>query len=115
MRLRAEAAEERAVPRDHVVRVEPVEPRGLCASDEGRVPEDADVVERRERLGPLGGRVTVGVVDVEVREAALAVEPRDVLRRLGRRPAAIGLHVDRDLEPVARRLLLHEKQAVVLG
>ena len=60
------------------------------------------------------GGITVGVVDVEVREAAFVVESSDVLRRLGGRPAAIRLDVDRDLEPVARRLLLDEEQAVVL-
>ena len=45
MRLGAEPLEERAVPRDDVVRVETVEPGRLGASDERRVAEDSNVDE----------------------------------------------------------------------
>ena len=50
MRLRAEPLEERAAPRDDVVRVETVEPGRLGASDERRVAEHSNVDEVAERL-----------------------------------------------------------------
>ena len=95
MRLRAQPPEERAVPRHDVVGVEAVEPGRLRPSDERRVAEDAHAGERRERLGPGGGRIAVRVVDVEVGEPAFSMEARDVLGRARRRPAAVRLDVDR--------------------
>ena len=86
VRLRAEPPEERPVPRDDVVRVEPVEAGRLRASDEWRVPEDANAVERRERRRPLRRGIAIGVVDVEVREAVLL---RAVARCPPRRSAGV--------------------------
>ena len=94
MRLRAKTAEERSVPRDDVVGVETVEACCLRPADERRVAEDTDAVDGRERLGPLGRRIAVGVVDVEVRDPALFVESRDVLGRAGRRSTTIRLDVE---------------------
>ena len=108
VRLRAEAAEERAVPGDDVVGVQPVESGRLRAPDEGRVTEDTYVLERLERLGPVRCRIAVGVVEVEVGEAPFVLEPCDVLRGASRCPPAVRLEVDRDLavraaRPPARR------------
>ncbi len=114
MRLRAQPLEERPVPADDVVRVEAVEARRLCPSDERRVAEDAHAVERRERLRPRARRISVGVVDVEVRESSFVAEALDVLGRASRRSSAIRLDVDRDLEPLPRRGLLDEQQPLVL-
>ena len=114
VRLRAQALEERPVPRHDVIGVEPVEPRRLRASDERRVAEHANVGERAERLGPRRGGIAIHVVDVEVGEASFAAKLLDVLCRPRRRATAIRLDVDGDLEPVARRGLLDQEQPLVL-
>ena len=115
MRLSAEPPEQRAVPGDDVVGVEAVEPGRLRAPDERRVTEHAHALELGERLGPVRRGIAVGVVHVEVGDAGLVPERRDVLRRRRRRAAAVRLEVDRDPEPVPLRRLHDERQPVGLG
>ncbi len=114
-RLRAQAAEERAVPRDDVVRVQAVEAGRLRPSDEWRMAEDAHILERSKRISPLGGRIAVSVVDVEVGDIALLVEPGDVFGRTCRCPSPVRLDVDGEVQPLLRGCLLDERQTLVLG
>ena len=79
-----------------------------------RVREHAHVLERLERRRPVRSGVTVGVVDVEVRES-LRVQRLDGLRGGLRRASAKRLDVHCDVEALRARRGGDERQAQILG
>ena len=98
MRLCAETPEERAVPGDDVVGVEPSNPDAFARPTSVVCPKTRTPFERIQRFRPGRGRIAVRVVEVEVRVAALLLEAQDVLGRPRRSPCAVWLEVDGDAQ-----------------